>query len=57
MNYALYVLAGLQVVGALFTVGRIGKPRKPTTPGDAVVIMVVSAIFVTILILAARGAS
>ena len=53
MKYGLYVIAGFQVLAALFAVGRIGKPRKPLTPGDAVVAVVISAAITTVLILAA----
>lgn len=53
MKYALYVIAGFEVLAALFAVGRIGKPRKPTTPADAVAVVIICAALATALILAA----
>ena len=53
MRYALYVIAGFEVLAALFAVGQTGKPRKPSTPGTAVASVVICAAITVILILAA----
>lgn len=53
LHIALYLIAAFQVFGALFVIGKVGKPRKPTTHSDAVVVVVVSAAIVVALILAA----
>ena len=53
MRIALYVIAGLEVLAALFAVGQIGKPRKPRTPADAVATVIICAALATALILAA----
>jgi hypothetical protein len=51
--YALYVLAGLNVVAAIGRVAMIGKPRKPITRGDAIASVVFCATVATILMIAA----
>lgn len=53
MSYALFTLAGICAVGAIFTIASVGRPRKPYTPADAAIITVLNAAFITILILAA----
>jgi hypothetical protein len=53
VNYALFVVAGWNVAGALLVIGNIGKTRKPTTPGTAVVGVIIAAAMVTVLVLAA----
>lgn len=53
MRIALYVIAGFEVSAALFTVGTIGKARKPNTPGTAVISVVICAAITVALILAA----
>lgn len=57
MNIALYVIAGWLALGALLSIGNIGKERKPTTPGQAAVIVLIDAALVVTLVLAARGLS
>jgi hypothetical protein len=53
VSYALYALAGLNVVAAISRVGMIGKTRKPVTRGDAIVSVVYCATVATILVIAA----
>jgi hypothetical protein len=53
VRIVLYVIAGLEVFAALFAVGRVGKPRKPVTPADAVAVVIICAVFATVLVLAA----
>lgn len=53
MKIALYILAGWQVLNVFLTIGYIGKSRKPITPGQAVVMVMISAGVATVLILAA----
>lgn len=53
MNIVLYAIAGFLALGALLTVGSVGKPRKPTTGGIAAAVIVVDAAIVTLLIIAA----
>lgn len=52
MNYALYVIAGLVVISTIFVIANTGKPRKPNTPGDVAVIIVINAAVLVVLILA-----
>jgi hypothetical protein len=54
VNIALYVIAGWLTLGALLTIGFIGKPRKPTTPGTAAVVVMINAALIVTLVLAAR---
>lgn len=49
----LYVIAGLMVVGALFRIAYIGKPLGTLKPRSAVISTVISAAYVTVLVLAA----
>jgi hypothetical protein len=51
--YALYVLAGLNVLAAVSRVAMIGKPRKPVTRGDAITSVVFCATVAAILVIAA----
>lgn len=53
MNYALYAIAGLLVLNTLTMVARIGKPRPPITPRDAVTIVIIDAAIIVIIVLAA----
>jgi hypothetical protein len=50
---ALLVIAGLQVTSALLTIALIGKRRQTITPANAVVTVITSACYTTILIMAA----
>jgi hypothetical protein len=51
--YALYVLAGLNVFAVMGRFAMIGKPRKPSTRGDAFVTLVYCGTVATILVIAA----
>jgi hypothetical protein len=53
MSIALYAIAGFLTLGALLTVGNVGKPRQPTSPGTAAAIVVIDAAIVVALVLAA----
>ncbi len=53
MNYALYVIAGVCVVGSVVTIAIVGQPREPLTPGEVAIITILTAAIITILILAA----
>ena len=53
MNIIVYAIAGFLTLGALLTVGNVGKPRKPTTPGTAAAVVVIDAAIVVALVLAA----
>jgi hypothetical protein len=53
MSIALYVVAGWQAIGILLSDGSAGKPRKPTTPGTAALIVAVGAAIITVLVLSA----
>jgi len=53
MNYALYILAALNILAAIVDITQIGKPRKPITPGLAAATTVTCAITATLLIIAA----
>jgi hypothetical protein len=53
VSYALYALAGLNVVAAVGRVAMIGKTRKPVTRGDAIASVVYCATVATILVIAA----
>lgn len=50
MNWFMWTLIGLQILGMLITAGQVGSPKKPTTPRQAVISVVVnSAIVVGLL--------
>jgi hypothetical protein len=51
--YALYVLAGMNVFAAISRIAMTGKPRKPTTRGDAIVSVVYCGTVAIILVIAA----
>ena len=53
MSYALYALAGLNVLAAISRVAMIGKPCKRVTRSDAIVSVVYCVAVVTILVIAA----
>jgi hypothetical protein len=53
VSYALYALAGLNVLAPISRVAMIGKPRKPVTRSDAIVSVVFCAAVATILVIAA----
>jgi hypothetical protein len=53
MAWFLYALAGWETVGAFLAISAIGKPRKPTTPAQAAVIVAISAGWIVLLVLAA----
>jgi hypothetical protein len=57
MNWALYVIAGWLVLGALMQVGTVGNQRKPTTPFQAAVIVAIDAAIAVALVIAARRLS
>jgi hypothetical protein len=54
MTWFDYILLGLWILGALLTVGQIGKPRQPTTPSVGVIIVVLDLLLIAGL-LATRG--
>lgn len=53
VGWFLYVLAGWQGAAAFLAISTIGKPRKPTTPFQAAVIVAISAGWIVLLVLAA----
>jgi hypothetical protein len=54
VRYGLYVIAAFEVFAGLYAIGTIGKPRKASTPGSAVITVVVVAAIAITLIFAAR---
>lgn len=53
MSIALFVIAGLIALGALLQIAKIGKPREIPSAGVIAVTTAISAIEVTVLVLAA----
>ena len=53
MSIALYVIAALEAISGLYSVSRVGQPRKPLTGADAATLVVIDAALVVILVLAA----
>lgn len=53
MNIALYAVAGFLALGALLSVGTVGKPRKPLEPGAAALVVLFTAAMIVVLIFAA----
>lgn len=49
----LLIMAGLAVCGSPSTIMAIGKPRKSITPGYAATHTVITALFVTLYVIAA----
>lgn len=52
MRYAVWVIAALIASGALLTVRDVGKPRKPLTGASAAAVVLVSAAFASVLVIA-----
>jgi hypothetical protein len=52
VSWAKYVLIVLYVLNVLFTVGQIGKERKPVTPEVAVLTILWSGLFVWLVVIA-----
>lgn len=48
----LYIIAGLFAWGALTSISKVGQPREPTTPGVVAVSTLLSAGFITVLVIA-----
>lgn len=46
MPWYAWLVTALVGVSTLVTIGSVGKPRKPTTPGIAVAVVVVNGLFV-----------
>lgn len=46
LNWFGWVLVGMYVLSALLSVGTVGKPRTPTEPGAAVIIVVLNTLLV-----------
>lgn len=53
MNIALFVIAAMQVGGALAIIYTIGKERKPVTHGQAIFIVLIQAVMAGLIIAAA----
>ncbi len=53
MQYALYAMAAFIAAGVLLSVGSIGKPRKPLTPGAGAFVVLTNAGWIVVLIVAA----
>lgn len=49
----LWIMAGFFTLGAVFTIGQVGKYREPTTPAVAAVSTVISASIIVVIISAA----
>lgn len=52
MTWPKYVLIALYILSILGTIAGIGKPRKPTTPEFAIGALIMSAIMVSLVLLA-----
>lgn len=48
MTYVIlkWVLVGLFAIGGMSTISMIGEPRKPITPGVAILTVVIDVIFI-----------
>lgn len=49
-EFAKWLVVAFLLLGALSTVYMVGKPRKPITPGTAVVVVAMQAIIITLII-------
>ena len=45
-----WTLVTLFVIGMLFTVATVGKPRKPVTEGDAVASVIINGLLLTAIL-------
>lgn len=52
MGIALFIIAGIQVLGALLVVSIVGKERQPVTHGVAVATVLFVAAMATVLVVA-----
>lgn len=48
----LYIIAGFTTWGALTNITKVGQPREPLTPGVVAVSTLISAGFITVLVIA-----
>lgn len=55
MNWFGWLLVAWWAASALFTVGNIGKPNKPTRPGVAVAVVVIDALLIVGLLTMGTG--
>lgn len=55
MNIAIYAIAALHIIGVVFSITSIGKPRKPITAGTAAFTTVISGIIIATLLTAAQN--
>ena len=46
MNWYLWFLVAWFLLGAVMVVANVGKPRKPTTPDIAAIIVVIDALLI-----------
>ena len=53
MNIWAWIVIGYLALNALFIIGRVGKPREPITPGEAVLTVVFVGLFAAGVVLAA----
>jgi hypothetical protein len=44
-DIAKWELIAIMVLGSLLSIGYIGKPRKPATPGSAIITIVMNGLF------------
>lgn len=51
MNWLAWFFIGTYAFAALYGVATIGKPRKPTTPGQAVLVVIIDAAFILLIVL------
>jgi hypothetical protein len=49
MNIYAWILVGAFVLSTLVSIGTIGKPRDPITPGMAVGVTILNAVFVALI--------
>lgn len=50
MDWILWIVVGLMVLGGLAAISQVGKPREPITPAGAVVATVITAFYITAII-------
>lgn len=46
MTWFGWLVIALQVFSALVTIAKIDQPRRPTTPADAVAVVIIAALFI-----------
>lgn len=54
MTWQLWVAVGMLAMNPVLAIARIGVPRKPVEPGEALANLMIAAILITLIVTGAR---